>query len=54
VITHGPFDDREDLDLLEALPARATYCYYRVGGLYNDVDEQFITGTGVREAPRPD
>jgi NADH-quinone oxidoreductase subunit D len=41
------FDDREKiLDLLEAITgARLTYCYYRVGGLYNDVDEQFLTGT---------
>ena len=41
------FDDREKiLDLLEGITgARLTYCYYRVGGLYNDVDDQFITGT---------
>jgi len=41
------FDDREKiLDLLEAITgARLTYCYYRVGGLYNDVDDDFIRGT---------
>ncbi len=41
------FDDREMiLDLLERITgARLTYCYYRIGGLYNDVDEEFIEGT---------
>jgi NADH-quinone oxidoreductase subunit D len=41
------FDDREKiLDLLEGLcGARLTYCYYRFGGLYNDVDDAFLTGT---------
>ena len=41
------FDDREKiLDLLEGITgARLTYCYYRFGGLYNDVDEEFINGT---------
>ncbi len=41
------FDDREKiLDLLEGITgARLTYCYYRFGGLYNDVDEKFIQGT---------
>lgn len=41
------FDDRERiLDLLEALTgARLTYCYYRFGGLYNDVDDAFLLGT---------
>ena len=41
------FDDREKiLDLLEGITgARLTYCYYRVGGLYNDVDDQFLNGT---------
>jgi len=41
------FDDREKiLDLLEGITgARLTYCYYRVGGLYNDVDENFLKGT---------
>ncbi len=41
------FDDREKiLDLLEGLcGARLTYCYYRFGGLYNDVDEAFLKGT---------
>lgn len=41
------FDDREKiLDLLEGLcGARLTYCYYRFGGLYNDVDDDFLKGT---------
>lgn len=41
------FDDREKiLDLLEGITgARLTYCYYRFGGLSNDVDEEFLTGT---------
>jgi NADH-quinone oxidoreductase subunit D len=41
------FDDREKiLDLLEGLcGARLTYCYYRFGGLYNDVDAEFMGGT---------
>jgi NADH-quinone oxidoreductase subunit D len=41
------FDDREKiLDLLEGIcGARLTYCYYRIGGLYNDVDDQFLNGT---------
>jgi NADH-quinone oxidoreductase subunit D len=41
------FDDREKiLDLLEGITgARLTYCYYRVGGLYNDVDSEFLDGT---------
>lgn len=41
------FDDREIiLDLLEGLcGARLTYCYYRFGGLYNDVDDDFLKGT---------
>jgi NADH-quinone oxidoreductase subunit D len=41
------FDDREKiLDLLEGLTgARLTYCYYRFGGLCNDVDEGFLAGT---------
>ncbi len=41
------FDDREMiLDLLERITgARLTYCYYRIGGLYNDVDDEFIDGT---------
>ena len=40
------FDDREKiLDLLEGITgARLTYCYYRFGGLYNDVDETFLKG----------
>ncbi len=40
------FDDREKiLDLLEALTgARLTYCYYRFGGVLNDVDDDFIRG----------
>ncbi|HOW69540.1 MAG TPA: NADH-quinone oxidoreductase subunit D [Phycisphaerae bacterium] len=41
------FDDRERiLDLLEGLTgARLTYCYYRFGGVCNDVDESFLRGT---------
>ncbi len=41
------FDDREKiLDLLEGIcGARLTYCYYRIGGLSNDVDEPFVAGT---------
>jgi NADH-quinone oxidoreductase subunit D len=41
------FDDREKiLDLLEGITgARLTYCYYRFGGLCNDIDDDFIKGT---------
>lgn len=41
------FDDREKiLDLLEGVTgSRLTYAYFRFGGLYNDVDEEFINGT---------
>ncbi len=41
------FDDREKiLDLLEGITgSRLTYCYYRFGGLYNDVDADFLKGT---------
>ncbi len=41
------FDDREQiLDLLEGVTgSRLTYCYFRFGGLYNDIDDDFITGT---------
>ncbi|MBU2055219.1 MAG: NADH-quinone oxidoreductase subunit D [Proteobacteria bacterium] len=41
------FDDREQInDVLEAVTgSRLTYCYFRFGGLYNDVDEAFIAGT---------
>ncbi len=40
------FDDREKiLDLLETLTgARLTYCYYRFGGVLEDIDETFIRG----------
>jgi NADH-quinone oxidoreductase subunit D len=40
------FDDRElILDLLEGIcGARLTYCYYRFGGLCNDVDDDFLQG----------
>lgn len=40
------FDDREKiLDLLEGITgSRLTYCYYRFGGLCNDVDEDFLRG----------
>lgn len=41
------FDDREHiLDVLEGITgSRLTYCYFRFGGLYNDVDDDFIAGT---------
>jgi NADH-quinone oxidoreductase subunit D len=41
------FDDREKiLDLLEGITgSRLTYCYYRIGGLCNDVDADFLKGT---------
>ena len=41
------FDDREQiLDLLEAVTgARLTFCYYRFGGVCNDIDDDFIAGT---------
>lgn len=41
------FDDREHiLDLLESVTgSRLTYCYFRFGGLYNDIDENFVAGT---------
>ena len=41
------FDDREQiLDLLESVTgSRLTYCYFRFGGVYNDVDENFVAGT---------
>jgi NADH-quinone oxidoreductase subunit D len=41
------FDDREKiLDLLEGITgSRLTYSYFRIGGLYNDVDEAFLKGT---------
>ena len=41
------FDDREQInDILEPVTgSRLTYCYFRFGGLYNDVDENFIAGT---------
>lgn len=40
------FDDREHiLDLLETCTgSRLTYCYFRFGGLYNDIDDNFVTG----------
>ncbi|MBU0730368.1 MAG: NADH-quinone oxidoreductase subunit D [Proteobacteria bacterium] len=43
------FDDREHiLDLLESVTgARLTFCYFRFGGLYNDIDDAFVPG--VRE-----
>ena len=43
------FEDRERiLDLLESVTgSRLTYCYYRFGGVCNDVDEAFLRG--VRE-----
>jgi NADH-quinone oxidoreductase subunit D len=41
------FDDREKiLDLLEGVTgSRLTYCYYRFGGVCNDVDAAFLDGT---------
>jgi len=41
------FDDREKiLDLLESVTgSRLTYCYYRFGGVCNDIDEAFAAGT---------
>jgi NADH-quinone oxidoreductase subunit D len=41
------FDDRENiLDALETITgSRLTYCYFRFGGLYNDIDETFIEMT---------
>jgi NADH-quinone oxidoreductase subunit D len=41
------FDDREKiLDLLERVTgSRLTYCYYRFGGVCDDVDEEFVRGT---------
>ncbi len=41
------FDDREIiLDLLESVTgSRLTYCYFRFGGVYNDIDDSFIEGT---------
>lgn len=40
------FDDREKiLDLLEGVTgARLTYCWYRFGGVGNDVDPEFLSG----------
>lgn len=40
------FDDREAInDVLEAVTgSRLTYCYFRFGGLYNDVDDAFVEG----------
>ena len=42
-----PFDDREKIiDLLERVTgSRLTYCYMRFGGVYNDIDDEFIAGT---------
>lgn len=41
------FDDREKiLDLLESVTgSRLTFCYFRFGGVYNDIDDAFIAGT---------
>ena len=38
------FQDREHiLDILEAVAgSRLTYCYFRFGGLYNDIDDTFV------------
>ncbi|MHB9099557.1 MAG: NADH-quinone oxidoreductase subunit D-related protein, partial [Syntrophales bacterium] len=41
------FDDREQInDILEPVTgSRLTYAYFRFGGLYNDVDENFVAAT---------
>jgi NADH-quinone oxidoreductase subunit D len=41
------FDDREHiLDILESITgSRLTYCYYRFGGVYQDIDDKFIEAT---------
>lgn len=41
------FDDRENVvDLLDRITgSRLTYCYFRFGGVPQDIDEEFITGT---------
>jgi NADH-quinone oxidoreductase subunit D len=41
------FDDREHiLDLLESVTgARLTFCYYRFGGVRNDISDDFVTGS---------
>jgi NADH-quinone oxidoreductase subunit D len=41
------FDDREHiLDILESVTgARLTFSYFRFGGVYNDIDENFIPAT---------
>ena len=41
------FDDREEIhDILEPVTgSRLTYAYFRFGGLFNDVDDQFVTKT---------
>lgn len=40
------FDDREQiLDLLESVTgSRLTYSYFRFGGVYNDIDDDFLEG----------
>ncbi len=45
------FDDRERLlDLLESVTgSRLTYCYFRFGGVYNDLDDEDVFKAGVRE-----
>ncbi len=41
------FDDREQiLDILESITgSRLTYCYFRFGGLYKDIDDTFVEMT---------
>jgi NADH-quinone oxidoreductase subunit D len=41
------FDDRENIvDLLDRVTgSRLTYCYFRFGGVPQDIDEEFVTGT---------
>ncbi|MFO7761387.1 MAG: NADH-quinone oxidoreductase subunit D [Desulfobia sp.] len=45
------FDDRERiLDLLESVTgSRLTYCYFRFGGVYNDLDDEESFKTGTKE-----
>jgi len=41
------FDDREQiLDILESITgSRLTYCYFRFGGLFKDIDDRFVDMT---------
>jgi NADH-quinone oxidoreductase subunit D len=44
------FDDRERIqDILQRITgSRLTYCYYRFGGVSNDIDDRFIEETRVQ------